>query len=106
MLPLDVKVLPPVLQSTTINPPIINPPIKDPIKNNARFIKPSVEEIKEYCENRGNGINSQVFYDYYESKGWMIGRSPMKNWQAAVRTWESRNNDTVKKSEGGIAWKE
>lgn len=55
------------------------------------FKIPNVEEIESYCQERKNGINAQAFFDYYESKGWKVGKSPMKDWRAAVRTWESRN---------------
>lgn len=56
-----------------------------------RFVKPSVQEIEAYCFERGNTIKSQNFYDFYESKGWKVGNQPMKDWKAAVRTWEQRN---------------
>lgn len=55
-----------------------------------RFSKPTVAEIKDYCTSRNNGIDAQAFFDFYESKGWKIGQTPMKNWQAAVNTWERR----------------
>ena len=58
-----------------------------------RFTKPTVEEVAFYCQERMNGIDAQEFIDFYESKGWMIGKSPMKDWKACVRTWErSRKN--------------
>lgn len=53
-----------------------------------RFIPPSVEEIEQYCIERSNNIDAQSFIDFYESKGWMIGKNKMKDWKAAVRTWE------------------
>ena len=53
-----------------------------------RFIKPKAAEVKEYAESRGFPLDPEEFIDFYESKGWMIGKSPMKCWQAAVRTWE------------------
>jgi len=56
-----------------------------------RFVKPTVEEIEEYCTERGNKINAQSFFDWNESKGWRVGNSPMKDWKAAVRTWEQRD---------------
>ena len=56
-----------------------------------RFIKPTVEEVTEYCTERGNKINPQSFVDWNESKGWRVGNSPMKDWKAAVRTWEQRD---------------
>lgn len=54
------------------------------------FHKPTVEQISEYCSQRGNGIDAQYFFDFYESKGWVVGKSPMKDWKAAVRTWEKK----------------
>ena len=55
-----------------------------------RFAKPSVEDIRGYCRERRNAIDPQRFYDFYEAKGWRVGNQPMKDWQAAVRTWEGR----------------
>jgi len=49
---------------------------------------PSLAEIKAYCQERKNTVNPQRFLDYYESKGWLIGKNHMKDWKAAVRTWE------------------
>lgn len=60
-------------------------------KNNKKFIKPSVKEIADYCNNNNYNIDAERFYDYYESKGWKVGKAPMKDWKAAVRMW-SRNN--------------
>lgn len=59
-----------------------------------RFVKPTVEDIRSYCTERGNAVDAQRFYDFYESKGWLIGKNPMKDWKAAVRTWEQRNGRT------------
>ncbi|MCR5763933.1 MAG: hypothetical protein K6G00_11185 [Treponema sp.] len=56
-----------------------------------QFQKPSVEEIAAYCMERGNSIDAQQFYDFYESKGWLVGKSKMKDWKSSIRTWE-RNN--------------
>ena len=56
-----------------------------------RFVKPTVEEVAEYCTERGNKVNAQNFVDFYESKGWKVGNSPMKDWKAAIRTWEQRD---------------
>lgn len=66
-------------------------------KNSGRFIPPTVEDVHAYCLDRGNGINAQSFVDFYESKGWKVGSSPMKDWRAAVRTWEQRNGFDPKK---------
>lgn len=64
-----------------------------------RFVPPTVEEVKAYCIERGNRIDPERFVDYYKSNGWMVGRSHMKDWKAAVRTWEKRDKErnSVKK---------
>ena len=53
-----------------------------------RFTPPTLAEVKAYCEERGNNVDPERFIDFYESKGWMIGKNKMKDWKAAVRTWE------------------
>lgn len=66
-----------------------------------RFKIPSVIEIASYCRKRNNTVDAQRFFDFYESKGWMIGKNKMKDWKAAVRTWENqerkrrKSNDTL-----------
>lgn len=54
------------------------------------FQKPTIDEIQEYCYKRNNYIDAHTFYDFYESKDWMIGKNKMKDWQACIRTWEQR----------------
>ena len=44
--------------------------------------------VKEYCNERNKGVDPDEFFNFYESKGWLVGKSKMKDWQAAVRTWE------------------
>lgn len=56
-----------------------------------RFEKPTLSEIKAYCIERNNNLDAQHFFDYYESNGWKVGKNSMKNWQAAVRTWEKNS---------------
>ena len=58
-----------------------------------RFVIPTPEEVQAYCDERKNGILGQQFCDFYSSKGWKIGKEPMKDWKAAVRTWEIRRKD-------------
>lgn len=58
-----------------------------------RFRKPTREEVAEYCQERGNHVNVDRFMDYYESNGWKVGKNPMKDWKAAVRTWEKNGYD-------------
>lgn len=57
-----------------------------------RFTKPSLEEVKQYCAERGNKVDAEKWYDYYESNGWRVGKNAMKDWKAAVRTWEKRED--------------
>jgi hypothetical protein len=64
-----------------------------------RFIPPTIDEIKFYCQERKNNVDAERFFNFYEMKGWMIGKNKMKDWKAAVRTWEGntyspRNRDT------------
>lgn len=65
----------------------------------SRFLPPTVEDVDAYCRERGNNINAQAFVDFYASKGWRVGNSAMKDWKAAVRTWEQRY-----KAERGKEW--
>jgi len=58
--------------------------------------KPTLQEIKAYCILRKNNVNPDRFFNYYESNGWKVGKNPMKNWQAAVRTWESKEQGVAK----------
>lgn len=56
-----------------------------------RFSPPSLDEVSAYCLERGNTVDPQRFIDFYESKGWKVGNTKMKDWKAAVRTWENRD---------------
>lgn len=56
------------------------------------FLKPTVDDVKAYCQERGNKVDPYQFVDFYESKGWKVGNQPMKDWKAAVRTWEKRDS--------------
>ena len=62
-----------------------------------RFVPPTVEEVEAYCRERGNSVNARMFVDFYSAKGWKIGKDPMKDWKASVRTWEQKGkqNKTV-----------
>lgn len=62
------------------------------------FVKPTVEKIRAYCEERGNNVDAQRFFDFYESKGWLVGRTPMQDWRACVRNWEKNNTFDVKQT--------
>ena len=60
------------------------------------FVPPTLDEVKDYCWERNNHIDPQAFIDFYSAKGWMIGKNKMKDWKAAIRTWEQRNNTSAK----------
>ena len=62
-------------------------------KGNIRFQKPTIDAIREYCSSRGNNVDAEQFFNFYESKGWVVGKSPMKDWKAAIRTWEKREKE-------------
>lgn len=65
------------------------------IEKTKKFVKPSIQEIQFYCLERSNTVNPDKFFDFYESKGWKVGSSPMKDWRAAVRTWEKADTSTI-----------
>lgn len=54
----------------------------------SRFAPPTTEEVEAYCRERNNKVDAQKFVDFYTMKGWMVGKNKMKDWKAAVRTWE------------------
>ena len=56
----------------------------------SRFVPPTVEQVRAYCIERGNGIDAAAFVDFYAARGWMLNKTKMKDWRAAVRTWERR----------------
>ena len=63
------------------------------VQRGARFVPPTVDEVSQYCRERQNGIDPQSFVDFYAAKGWMIGKERMRDWHAAVRTWEARRRE-------------
>lgn len=93
-----------------------SPPESNPIQSNAesnpnrerghnndsrsQFVKPTVNEVAEYCRQRGNSVDANKFVDYYEAKGWVVGRTPMKDWKAAVRNWERREEENCGQAAG------
>ncbi len=91
-----------VFSRPPLSTPITNPPIEiskdiinSPPKGGRTFLKPSIEEVRQYCESRKNNVNASNFWDFYESKGWMVGKNKMKDWKAAVRTWERRSQSNT-----------
>lgn len=78
------------------------------VAKKSRFEKPSVEEVDAYCKERNNGIDAEAFVAFYDSKGWLIGKNPMKSWKSAIITWEKSRKTTqtqpVKKYGNGDAY--
>jgi hypothetical protein len=73
--------------------------IKDIIEDKPhtqKFTPPTIEEVKSYCISRNNNVDAEKFYNFYQAKGWMVGKNKMKDWQAAVRTWESKESKSRK----------
>lgn len=62
----------------------------------ARFVPPSLDEVAEYCAERGQGVDPERWMNFYESNGWKVGKNSMKDWRAAVRTWEKNGFQTNK----------
>jgi len=73
-------------------------------KKRSVFKPPSVDEVRGYLEERGETrIDPQAFVDFYESKGWMVGKNKMKSWKAAVGTWITRRNEDGAKQRVGVS---
>lgn len=63
------------------------------------FLKPTLEELKEYCRHELINIDTETFFDYYEARGWMMGQCPMQNWKAAIKLWSKKDKEFNKISE-------
>ena len=81
------------------NERIVNESYHESYKRTRKTIPPTEEEVRSYCLQRKNHVDASKFMSHYESNGWMVGRTKMKDWQAAVRTWEHGNYDNKKGSE-------
>lgn len=73
-----------------------NANVNEDKKRGTRMARPTLEEVREYCKQRGNSIDAEQFIAFYDSKGWKVGGSPMKSWKAAVITWEKREKEREK----------
>lgn len=69
---------------------------KEKNNNIKRFTPPTYEQVSTYCKERRNTVNAERFLDFYESKGWMVGKNKMKDWKAAVRNWERSSKQETK----------
>lgn len=72
-----------------------NPPQGDGTTARPRFTPPSLSEVSAYCRERQNMVDPQRFIDYYTANGWKVGKNSMKDWKAAVRTWESKQKSNA-----------
>ena len=61
---------------------------KDNSKPQKRFAKPTLDDVKAYCQERNNNVDAEKWFNYYSANGWKVGKNPMRDWKAAVRTWE------------------
>lgn len=73
-----------------------------PPSRSKRFVPPTVEEVASYCFERMSKVDPQRFVDYYTSNGWMVGKNKMKDWKAAVRTWEQKENAKPARKGGNV----
>ena len=89
-------------ETNTINNNILNTNNNINTITKERFKKPTLKEVKEYCEERNNEIDAETFINFYESKGWMVGKNKMKDWKACVRTWEKKSRHIIAKEEKPI----
>lgn len=65
-------------------------------ETNSRFVPPTLDEVRAYCNERNNLVDPEAFIAFYQSNGWKVGKNPMKNWKSAIITWEK--NDKNKSS--------
>ena len=72
-------------------------------EQNKRFTPPTIDEVRSYCKERNNSVDPERFCDFYASKGWKVGNQPMKDWKAAVRTWEKGRDSPAAKPKTVIA---
>ena len=86
------------VQSTLIDKDKDKDIVKDKVKVK-RFVKPTIEEVADYCDERSNNVDAEKFYDYYSSNGWKVGKNAMKDWKASVRTWEKNTTQEQKVSQ-------
>ena len=79
---------------------------KDKLSNKTHFTKPTIDEVKEYIESRHTDVDAERFWNYYESNGWKVGRNPMKDWKACVRTWERSSGHTNVETETKVRYEQ
>ena len=73
--------------------------VKKPKAPSKRFVPPTVEEVREYCDSRCNNVDANKFVAHFETAGWKRGNTSIKNWKACVHTWEGKDKSAVKSDE-------
>ncbi|MCD7880993.1 MAG: hypothetical protein LUG47_04860 [Clostridiales bacterium] len=73
-------------------------------RSKSGFTPPTVGQVRDYCQGQGYSIDPERFVDYYEARGWMLGKSKMKSWQAAVRNWSRKDRKTEEKPPVRDSW--
>lgn len=82
------------VKESKVKESILNIKESDIPQKRTQFIKPTLQEIKAYCQERNNGVNPEKFFNHYEANGWVQGKGkPIKDWKACVRTWEQNSFD-------------
>lgn len=89
----------PTLLSTDL--PRTEKPSTSAVASPPRFQKPTLDQVKAYCQERKNNVNAEKWLAHYEANGWRVGKNPMKDWKAAVRTWEHSDFAAPKKQDSG-----
>lgn len=91
--------------ATAVSPDAVAPSSADKPRKvaakRAAFVAPSLQEVKDYISEKGYTVDAQRFIDFYEAKGWMIGKNKMKDWRAAVRTWTRRPDTPTNQTNHG-----
>jgi len=70
------------------------------IKRGPQFVKPTLEEVTAYCDERKNNVDPSHFINHYDTKGWVVGKTKMKNWKACIGTWEAKDKEMGNGSRG------
>jgi len=78
---------------------VCNPQTEKPDVASRKFTKPTVQQVRDYCIERQNNVDANRFVDFYESKGWLVGKSKMKCWKSAVRNWERTSKTSTTKEQ-------
>lgn len=90
---------------------IKNVNIEDKSSNNGadkstRFVPPTLTEVQDYIQKNSYSVDASTFIDFYTSKGWMVGSNKMKDWKAAVRTWQRKQKSSGNSSDIGVVLKD